>query len=55
MLYLPRRVCVCLSVLGLAVTVAAQSTIVAGAAPSGLARTMNNNDSSLAMGADGTM
>jgi len=55
MLYLARCVSVCLSVFGVAVAVSAQSTIVTGAAPSGLARAMNNNDSSLAMTADGTM
>ncbi len=39
----------------LAVGATAQSTIVAGTAPSGLARTMNNNNSSLAMTADAVM
>jgi hypothetical protein len=46
---------VALATLGLAVVVAAQSTVVAGAKPSGLARSMNNNNSSLAMTADGAM
>ena len=55
MFFSSRSLLVCLATLGLAVATTAQTTVVAGAAPSGLARTMNNNDSSLAMAPDGTM